>query len=1303
MDSVFTTKATTSNVGLKFITLRAELSKLLLMVLHVLLYQIKKFNLRKKYLLGYILTCLVLVPILLISNLFVIQQADAQSIGFLNKGNQPAIYGPTATSADINIVDTNATYPNLEITTVVNDVPTFLSHQIRTTLGDGTVQTTSKTNFNTTTGNAVSMTSQFGTWNLENSWPNRNAGRTNLRFTPNSVAINSILPEHTVKVEYILTAIGATGIFTLNLRHRTFLTWDHATEQEIETIEFPGTSAITQPNDGRLCFNIPRSQVNLASSGVNLASRISVQGSQLATEITLTEYNSSAYPQWFRDLNLNWSGNLWAADTTYGRWLVGNQETINPSAAFYYCYDVRFQPNASVLNNIGTNAVKLELNLTHNTRTNANLGTESETDILSYFVLGTDSNLTLALDSNSSNQITVVDGTASLADVTSTATGKKLELDEFDIAVTESTDNSGTLITTTQTNSTTTNMTAGFESLEYGTNLSLGSWYFAEDNSTTFLNETVLESIQRKILFKPNLAAIKALSANETRFSRITVSIKRKAATLTTQQFTVNMTRKIFPSFSITAVNSTIDEGGTAQFKISSDRNPGTTAITIPYTLTNSTGTYYTIPNDDAGNPQTSISKSASVPFTPDGNVWSGTFQLSLRAKDNIDEPDGMISVVLTQTDASNTATKYVVSTVPSEDRAAVTIKDLTTPVITISPNINVFSSLDAKFTLTSDIEPISTSTDPVEKKITIRYRPTNTAGNYLKTVAGKGHNAIREVELNFTKKDAESEYTATVSVPTMRDTVHPTSGTINIELLDDTEPTYKNYTISPTPSDNMRIITVDKIPIPQLTIREDRLIINEGESATIKVTANIDPVRPLSFRYLPVDNSDYTYLDTSAGTNSSSRLVEDLTFSPDPTIPGTWFANITIDTIPPDMIDRNHGDIIIYLFAPRPNIDFYTITSRRDNEISIRVNDDIKPEITLDNNVPVVSAGENIEITLTATLPSNVPITNRQLQPNRFQIQYLPTETGTTFLDVPNSYFPGTPRFHRVTFNEVSANSGIFTGTLEVPTQVDDDENEGTIRIALQTIQSRYTVSTTASEREAEITVRDPSYITNVTWIDTTDSTIHENPNTPEVGMANNARITTYHPTLADFTFESQLFDESVTADDLVLTQMEYLSEWNGMEWVAEVSKNEVSKNSVSYGHWVVGNQIDATAAATCDTGAKCFDVRFIPNESGINSISGKIVKFDLVVKLIPSGSVNPIETDTISYVVNANSIAVNLDENSTNFIYASSSIPTINDVDGEVIISKNITNTISIEAHETTTDQPTRNNRYRWHYSQY
>ena len=276
---------------------------------------------------------------------------------------------------------------------------------------------------------------------------------------------------------------------------------------------------------------------------------------------------------------------------------------------------------------------------------------------------------------------------------------------------------------TTGTASTTVDTTtAGFDAKQYGSNLTLGSWYFAEDDTDVTADpaNSNFHTVSRRFVFKPNSTNINALQSGDTRTLTLTIKTMRGTDTINTETLTVTIRKSTKPNFTITAVSGTINEGGTATFEVSSDLDPGSTPIDLNYIAFekdfDTTAKY--LP-DGIHN----VSQPVRLTFTnpPGGdNLWTDTFTVAMKTADDNDTKPGEITVTL-QPVAANLA--YTVATAPNNS-AKVTVNDLTTPTITIADAPRTIAGRDAEFTLMTRTKPW--------QPLGIMYRATETGTSFL-------------------------------------------------------------------------------------------------------------------------------------------------------------------------------------------------------------------------------------------------------------------------------------------------------------------------------------------------------------------------------------------------------------------------------------------------------------------------------------------------------------------------------------------------------------------------------------------
>ena len=289
-------------------------------------------------------------------------------------------------------------------------------------------------------------------------------------------------------------------------------------------------------------------------------------GSATSTDVTLTE-----------------SGGVWTHITllmALGLLIIKEFcEAATSKIKAANCYDVKFEPDVAAINNIENKIVKLDL-------VTSISGSATESDTISYIIVGED--IQIALDANNSN---IIDAstTYTASNIDATLTSTKQSGDTFSVEVKETEDNAGTY---SAVNSTKVgpNMTAGYSAGEYS--LTLGKWYFAEDDNANPVSLSSYTTVGRKITFIPDATAVNGLSAGDVRYATITVSTMRSSNVIKTETFTVAIYGAMLPVFKISAVTDSINEGGTAQFKITTDSDPGTTTHAVTYTPTNTKGSF---------------------------------------------------------------------------------------------------------------------------------------------------------------------------------------------------------------------------------------------------------------------------------------------------------------------------------------------------------------------------------------------------------------------------------------------------------------------------------------------------------------------------------------------------------------------------------------------------------------------------------------------------------------------------------------------------------------------------------------
>ena len=198
----------------------------------------------------------------------------------------------------------------------------------------------------------------------------------------------------------------------------------------------------------------------------------------------------------------------------------------------------------------------------------------------------------------------------------------------------------------------------------------------------------------------------------------------------------------------------------------------------------------------------------------------------------------------------------------------------------------------------------------------------------------------------------------------------------------------------------------------------------------------------------------------------------------------------------------------------------------------------------------------------------------------------------------------------------------------------------------------------------------------TAVVWTSTTNSSLTENRNTADFTANKEATITTTNSDLTEFSFISKLYVGQTTSSDTTLTAgTDIQGGWPGAGWSA----------STTYGQWIIGNLQD------CETNAKCYSVRFVPDATEINKVKDKVLQFELVTNITKSGQSSPAESDILTYIIEGRGVNFTLDQNNSSTIEAPATEIVLADVEGSANIFHKAGDTFSITAAETTTNSAT------------
>ena len=474
------------------------------------------------------------------------------------------------------------------------------------------------------------------------------------------------------------------------------------------------------------------------------------------------------------------------------------------------------------------------------------------------------------------------------------------------------------------------------------------------------------------------------------------------------------------PKLTISAPTTTVTEGETLEYTVTSDFNPRNT-LAVKYKVSETTPNYLhssVTTNATIENPLSTDLTLTQADSSDLTSPWTAKIPIQLRTTDGIDADHGAITVEMFKPEP---IANFDVDISSDTHKATAIIYDAEIPEITIENAVNIFAGSEAEFELTSDIQPW--------QNLSIKVTPTNSTGNFLKTSELDSDLSLIE-DLTFASPGSGQAIVSTLPIPTQIDNTMA-SGTISVVLVDDTAP--KDYAI--VEADKTASVTVYNKPT--LSIDLPSSDVTEGGELKYIVTADFNPRNPLITSALSVD---YTVTETSsyrhASVTTNTTLTADLNFQQ--ISPSTdWTAELPIQLRAVDGIDAAHGAIKVQLDAPDAS-DNYLVAASPDDEATATIYDAEIPVITIADAIPTF-AGENAEFTLESDI---------QPLPN-LSIKFTPTETSGNFLNV-TSEASGSPRTEdNVSFTR-SASDQPYTYTLLVPTVADPVANSGTISVVL-------------------------------------------------------------------------------------------------------------------------------------------------------------------------------------------------------------------------------------------------------------
>ena len=279
------------------------------------------------------------------------------------------------------------------------------------------------------------------------------------------------------------------------------------------------------------------------------------------------------------------------------------------------------------------------------------------------------------------------------------------------------------------------------------------------------------------------------------------------------------------PEITLSTINSSIEEGGTATITITSDQAAPADGLVIHYNRSQS-GNFFA----------SSFAGSDSV--TLSAGETTKTIDL-VTHDDNVDEPNGSFTITLA------TSTNY---TPGSTSSITVNVADNDIPVISIADATAVVEGTDdnAVFTITSSLLP--------KGPLAINFVIDGDVG-FLPTRQTLFHNVTNtSAQLTFVSNVATGNYTATLNVPIHDDEVDEADGSITVTLLADNNSPV-SYNVSSVVANQSAEVTVtdndEPAGLPVVSLSPTTSTIDEGDIGRIVFSSNrAAPASGLSVSY---------------------------------------------------------------------------------------------------------------------------------------------------------------------------------------------------------------------------------------------------------------------------------------------------------------------------------------------------------------------------------------------------------------------------------------------------------------------
>ena len=373
----------------------------------------------------------------------------------------------------------------------------------------------------------------------------------------------------------------------------------------------------------------------------------------------------------------------WYFESSYGTWLVSESNFCSSATDGRRCLRAYYEPNSIATNLRGKN-VTMEF------RGTKTLGNQSQTEYLKFKIIGEPLS---SLEWTIADSGTIVTGNQlEFNDISGTATIFKKKANAYSVDVTERVNNFTQTFDESGGDSLIFN---DFQAYPLGDNLfKYGYWLVEETFSgESDPNDNLFESGTLRLAFKPNTVAINnPLNTDETITSKLSLKLREGNSTsqvIQTSTITVTIDRSsVKPILSITSESSSVVEGQTATFIITSNVNP-MQPFYVSYIPTNSVGDFLDSTTFPSGLPQFKYLIFSQSEGSED---WTDEIEINLRETDGVDTENGSITVTL------NTASDYAFYFAAAEPANSITImiEDAEKPTLNFAESSYTVAEADA-------------------------------------------------------------------------------------------------------------------------------------------------------------------------------------------------------------------------------------------------------------------------------------------------------------------------------------------------------------------------------------------------------------------------------------------------------------------------------------------------------------------------------------------------------------------------------------------------------------------------------